>query len=114
MLSSLSQSAQGTHSSALTVSRTSDDDFKKRQLVIWLDGDKVCDLMFGEVFSRNVAPGKHTLRVSNTLVWKTVKFEVTPGEEVRFELVNRPGWLTYPMLLTLGAGPLFLTVNRIS
>jgi hypothetical protein len=47
MLSSLSQSAQGTHSSALTVTRTSDDDFKKRQLVIWLDGDKVRDLMFG-------------------------------------------------------------------
>jgi hypothetical protein len=47
-------------------------------------------------------------------VWKTVKFEVTRGEEVRFEVVNRPGWLTYPMLLTLGAGALFLTVSRIS
>lgn len=114
MFSSLSQSPQGMHLSALTVSRTSNDDFKERQLVIWIDGDKVRELMFGEVFSRNVAPGKHTLRVSNTLVWKTVKFEVQPGEEVRFEVVNRPGWLTYPLLLTLGAGPLYLTVSRIS
>jgi hypothetical protein len=54
------------------------------------------------------------LRVSNTLVWKTVTFEVKPGAQVRFEVVNRPGKLTYPMLVLLGAGPLYVTIKRLS
>jgi hypothetical protein len=100
--------------SSVTVSRTSDDDFKARQLVIWIDGEKIGDLMFGETFSRDVAPGKHTLRVSNTLVWKTVSFDVQSGDQVRFQAVNRPGRLTYPMLVLLGAGPLYVTIKRLS
>ena len=46
------------HPSSVTVSRTSDDDFKSRQLVIWIDGEKIGDLMFGETFSRDVAPAR--------------------------------------------------------
>jgi hypothetical protein len=102
------------HPSSVTVSRTSDEDFKQRQLVIWIDGEKLGDLMFGDAFSRDVAPGRHTLRVSNTLVWKTVTFDVKPGEQVRFEVVNRPGRMTYPMLVLLGAGPLYVSVRRVS
>jgi len=102
------------HPSSVTVSRTSDEDFKQRQLVIWIDGEKLGDLMFGHAFSRDVAPGPHTLRVSNTLVWKTVTFDVKPGEQVRFEVVNRPGRLTYPMLVILGAGPLYVKIRRVS
>ena len=102
------------HPSSITVSRTSEDDFKQRQLVIWIDGEKLGDLMFGHAVSRDVAPGRHALRVSNTLVWKTVTFDVKPAEQVRFEVVNRPGRLTYPMLVLLGAGPLYVTVRRLS
>jgi hypothetical protein len=102
------------HPSSVTVSRTNDEDFKQRQLVIWIDGERLGDLMFGDAFSRDVAPGRHTLRVSNTLVWKTVSFDVKPGEQARFEVVNRPGRLTYPMLAMLGVGPLYVTVKRIS
>ena len=97
---------------SVTVSRTSDDDFKQRQLVIWIDGEKLGDLMFGEILRRRVSCGSHTLRVSNTLVWKTATFEVRRDEQVCFEVINRPGMLTYPMLIMLGAGPLYLTVRR--
>ena len=100
--------------SSVTVSRTSQEDFQQRQLVIWIDGEKIGDLMFGETFSRDISPGTHTLRVSNTLVWKTVTFDVKPGEQVRFEVVNRPGKLTYPMLVLIGAGPLYVTIKRVS
>lgn len=100
--------------SSVTVTRTSNDDFKQRQLVIWIDGEKLGDLMFGEALSQEVAPGRHRLRVSNTLVWKTVTFDVKPSEQVRFEVVNRPGRLTYPMLVILGAGPLYVSIKRLS
>ena len=68
---------------------------------------------FGEAMRRDVAPGPHTLRVSNTLVWKTVTFDVKPSEQVRFEAINRVGKLTYPMLVIFGAGPLYVTVQRV-
>jgi hypothetical protein len=99
---------------SVTVTRRSEEDFKQRQLVISLDRERLGDLLFGASISRDVAPGPHMLRVSNTLVWKTVAFDVKPGEQVRFEAINRPGRLTYPMLVILGAGPLYVTVKRVA
>jgi hypothetical protein len=99
---------------SVTITRRSDEDFKQRQLVVWLDGEKLGDLMFGDAFTRDVHPGPHKLRVSNTLVWKTVEFDVKPGEQVRFEAINRPGRVTYPMLVILGVGPLYVTVRRVA
>jgi hypothetical protein len=102
------------HPASVTISRKSEEDFKQRQLVVWLDGEKLGDLMFGDAFKRDVHPGPHSLRVSNTLVWKTVRFDVKPGEQVRFEAVNRPGRFTYPMLVILGVGPLYVTLRRVA
>lgn len=99
---------------SVTIVRRSNEDFKQRQLVVWLDGEKLGDLMFGDAFSRDVHPGPHKLRVSNTLVWKTVEFEVKPGEQVRFEAINRPGRITYPMLVIMGVGPLYVTLRRVA
>ena len=98
--------------SSVTIVRTHASDVKHRQLVITLDGERLGDLLFGESMQRDVAPGKHRLRVSNTLVWKTVEFDVKPGEQVRFEAINRAGKLTYPMMIILGAGPLYVTIKR--
>ena len=99
--------------SSVTIARTHQSDFGQRQLIITLDGERLGDLMFGDAFRRDVAPGPHTLRVSNTLVWKTVTFDVKPGEQVRFEAINRVGKLTYPMLVIFGAGPLYVTIRRV-
>jgi len=99
---------------SVTITRKSEEDFKQRQLVVWLDGVKLGDLMFGDAFTREVHPGPHALRVSNTLVWKTVQFDVKPGEQVRFEAINRPGRFTYPMLVLLGVGPLYVTLRRVA
>jgi len=99
---------------SVTIVRRSQEDFKQRQLVVWLDGEKLGDLMFGDAFTRDVHPGPHKLRVSNTLVWKTVEFDVKPGEQVRFEAINRPGRVTYPMLVFLGVGPLYVTLRRVT
>jgi len=99
---------------SVTIARQSDQDFKQRQLVVWLDGEKLGDLMFGDTFKKDVHPGPHKLRVSNTLVWKTVEFDVKPGEQVLWEAINRPGRITYPMLVIIGVGPLYVTLRRVS
>lgn len=100
--------------SSVTIARTDESDVGLRQLVITLDGERLGDLLYGESMQRDVAPGAHSLRVSNTLVWKTLTFEVKPGEQVRFQAINRAGKLTYPLLLIFGAGPLYLTVQRVT
>jgi hypothetical protein len=98
---------------SLTVTRTSEEDFKQRQLIVWLDGERLATLLFGDSITRDLPPGQHRLRVSNTLVWKTVEFTLKPGEQAYFEVINRSGSGTYPMLLIFGVGPLYVTVSRM-
>jgi hypothetical protein len=98
--------------SRVTVARDGSDDVRIRQLVVSIDGDKSETLLYGESMTREVAPGPHRLRVHNTLVWKTVDFELGAGEHARFTAVNRAGFGTYSMLGLLGAGPLYVTIRR--
>lgn len=104
---------QAVFPASVTVTRTSEEDFKSRQLIVWIDGERVADLLWGDSVTRDVEPGPHRIRVSNTLVWKTRQFTVKPGEQVFFEAINRPGWGSLPMLLLLGAGPLFVKLRRM-
>ena len=98
---------------SVTITRTSEQDYKSRQLIVWLDGTRVATLLWGDSISCEVPPGPHRLRVSNTLVWKTVEFVAGPGEQVFFEAMNRTGPGSFMFLLLLGAGPLYVTVRRM-
>lgn len=104
---------QNAGPSSVTITRTSQEDFKSRQLIVWIDGERVADLLWGDSVRRELEPGPHRIRVSNTLVWKTVHFTVKPSEQVYFEAINRPGWGSLPMLLVLGVGPLFVKLQRM-
>jgi hypothetical protein len=99
---------------SVTVLRNHADDVKQRQMIVWLDGERIATLMFGDEVTRDIEVGRHRLRISNTLFWKTMEFDVKSGEQVRFEIVNRAGRLTYPMLAFIGVGPLYMTVRRVA
>lgn len=103
----------GLFPTSVTITRTSERDFKSRQLVISVDGRHRATLMWGESVTWELEPGPHHLRVHNTLVWKTVNFALGPGEQAFFEAINHAGPGTYLMLMTLGAGPLYVTVRRM-
>ena len=96
----------------VTVARADPSDFKQRQLVIYLDGQRLGEILFGEFLTHEISPGPHRLRVSNTLVWKSASFDAKPGDQVRFEAINRPGKLTYPLMVLMGIGPLYVTLRR--
>jgi hypothetical protein len=98
---------------SVTITRTSEQDCKSRQLIVWVDGVRVSTLLWGDSFSSELAPGAHRLRVSNTLVWKTVEFVLGPGEQVFFETLNRVGPGSFLCLLVLGAGPLYVSIRRM-
>jgi hypothetical protein len=97
----------------VTVTRTSETDFKSRQLIVWIDGERVATLLWGDSVTTELPPGPHRVRVSNTLVWKTVSFNLQLGEQVFFEAINRTGPGTFAMLILLGAGPLYVTLKRM-
>jgi hypothetical protein len=98
---------------SITVTRTSEEDIKERQIVVSLDGERVATLLHGDSVTRQVEPGPHRLRVHNTLFWKTLDFTLKPGEEAYFEVINRAGFGTYTLLLILGAAPLYVTFRRM-
>ena len=69
--------------------------------------------MSGDEISRVVEPGKHRLNVDNTWNWKNVDFTVAPGEQVRFQTVNRGGRFTWFLVGTLGVGPMYVHIERV-
>lgn len=98
---------------SVTTTRTSKEDVGTRQLIVRIDGTRVATLLWGDSVTRELEPGPHQLRVSNTLVWKTVDFTLKPGEQVFFEAINRLGPGSVLMTMILGAGPLYVTLRRM-
>lgn len=98
----------------VTVTRNSPKDVQHRQLIVKLDDEPFATLMYGDTATKAVESGRHRLRVDNTWVWKTVEFTVEPGEHARFRSINRAGRLTWWMVAALGAGPMYITVERES
>ena len=99
---------------SLTITRTSEDDWKSRQLVVSVDGRRIAELLWGDSVMCELEPGRHLLRVHNTLVWRTVEVVIAPGEQVFYEAVNRAAASTYFLLPLLGIGPLYVTLRRMS
>lgn len=95
------------------VTRDSPQDVQHRQLIVTLDGEPWATLMFGESATREVEPGGHRLKVDNTWVWKNVDFRLEAGENARFRAINRAGRLTWWMPAALGAGPMYVTLERL-
>ena len=98
----------------ITISRTSEEDWKTRQLVASIDGRRVADLLWGDSMMFELEPGPHTLRVHNTLVWKTVQFSLAPGEQIFFEAINHASTSSFFCLgLLIGIAPLWVTLRRM-
>jgi hypothetical protein len=98
----------------VTIARTSPRDVGQRQVFVRLDDGPRIALVFNEQCTLELRPGRHTLRVHNTLMWRTIDFAVETGEHLEFQLVNHAGWLTLTLLMWLGTGPLYLSIERRS
>ena len=96
----------------ITVARTSAEDVQLRQIVVKLDGERVGELMYGETMTIPVKAGQHRLILDNTWNRKKLELDVSEGEHVKFQAVNRPGLFTWFLVGTLGAGPIYVSVER--
>ncbi len=98
--------------SSLTVARTAPSDVQQRQVIVKLDGERIATLMYGESATKEIAPGSYRLKFDNTWATKSVDFTVAAGEHVKYNVINRAGRFTWWMVGVLGAGPMYLTVER--
>lgn len=99
--------------SRLTISRNSPGDVQQRQVIVKLDGERFATLLYGETVTREIPSGSHRLRFDNTWVKKTVEFRAADDEKVNYNVINRAGRFTWWMVGVLGAGPMYLTIDRV-
>jgi hypothetical protein len=97
---------------AILVKRNSPHDFQDRQIYVWIDGEALGKIRYGEAISRPIEPGRHTIRVFNTLLSRTVTVDAAPGEQVRLQCgtgMPAAGWL---MMMFLHVTYLRVWLNR--
>jgi hypothetical protein len=100
--------AQGT----ITIRRTSPNDVQQRQIIVKLDGVNVGEVFYGDTISISVTAGHHRLRVDNTWNWKTLELDVGAGDHFKFQTVSRAGRFTWFLVSMLGAGPIYVSIER--
>lgn len=86
---------------AILVSRTSPNDFQDRQIYVWIDEEPLGKIRYGDVISRPIEPGRHSIRVFNTMFTRTLIVDAAPGEQVRVQCgtgMPMAGWLLMVIL----------------
>jgi hypothetical protein len=115
-LDEIINSLETTWKATITVRRQSKEDVGYREVILILDGQHLAILNYGDVITREIPPGAHRLKATNTLFSKTLDFTLNVGEHASFTAENKAGWGTYSMLAFfigfLGCGPLYLTFTR--
>lgn len=104
--------ATQTAETKITVRRTSAEDAQQRQVIVKLDGKDVGELMYGETLTFPVEAGHHELKVDNTWNSKTVDVDLSAGDHTKFQTVNRMGRLAWFLVSMLGAGPMYVSIER--
>jgi hypothetical protein len=97
--------------SRITITRAHPTDYGLRQVLARLDDGPRIALLFGESWAQEVTPGRHVMRVHNTLFWKRLEFSIEPGEHLEFIVINSARWWTAGVAGVLGSAPLFLSVE---
>jgi hypothetical protein len=102
--------------STITIRRQSKDDCGYREIFLSVDDEFIGYLSHGDTITREIAPGTHRLKAHNTLFRKQVDVTLQVGENAAFATANREGFGTYSiwafLIGFLGAGPLYLTLER--
>lgn len=97
----------------LTITRDTPDDIQDRWIRLWLDGEYWETLRYGVTLDKDIPPGHHTLKASNTLNRDTLEFDAKPGEHIKVRCHNaiaRGGFLS---ILMLGVAIIRVRLERI-
>jgi hypothetical protein len=96
----------------LTVDRNASDDAQQREIKVYLDGEQIAELMYGQSVTQEIKAGAHTLLVDNTWNKQSAEFTAVDRESVRFLAKNHSGRFAEFLLMIFGAGPLRVSLER--
>ena len=98
----------------LEITRDHPEDVQDRPVYLWIDGEKWDGVLkYGKTFAREIAPGRHTVKASNTLFRTTVEFDAAAGETVRYRCENGLTGGGMIMVLMMGVAYLRVRLTRI-
>ena len=81
-------------------------------MYLWIDGKKWDGVLrYGKTFTREIEPGHHAIKASNTLFSTTQEFDAARGETVRFRCEN--GLTGGGMVMVLMMGVAYLKVKLV-
>jgi hypothetical protein len=96
----------------LVITRDHPGDVQDRPVYLWIDGEKWNGVLrYGKTFERELEPGPHTVKASNTLFSTTEKFTASEGETVRYRCEN--GLTGGGMVMVLMMGVAYLKVKLV-
>ncbi len=90
------KSTSKINNAQLTVTRNAASDFQDRQVYLYVDGELWGKVKYNRPVTREIPPGRHTVRAFNTLFSHTIEIDATAGEHVRLKCSNslgRGGWI---------------------
>ena len=98
----------------LEIVRNHPRDIQDRPVYLWVDGEKWDGtLRYGATFTRALSPGRHTVKVHNTLFGHSVEVDAVAGETVRFRCDNGLTGGGMVMVLMIGVAYLRVQLTRI-
>lgn len=97
----------------LIVNRNAPDDAQQRQILVFLDGEPIAELMYGNSVTKEIVAGPHALLVDNTWNKKSAQFDAADGATIRFGVKNHSGRIAEFFLMIFGAGPLKVSLDRL-
>ena len=100
--------------SKLVIVRDHPQDIQDRPVYLWIDGEKVDrPLKYGKTFERELPPGHHRVKASNTLFSTKVEFDAASGETVCYRCENGLTGGGMVMVLMMGVAYLKVRLKRI-
>ncbi len=81
-------------------------------MYLWIDAQKWDGVLrYGKTCTREIEPGRHTVKASNTLFSTTETFDVAAGDTVRYRCEN--GLTGGGMVMVLMMGVAYLKVKLV-
>ena len=98
----------------LEIVRNHPQDIQDRPVYLWVNGEKWDGVLrYGKTFTRELPPGRHTVKAHHPLFGHTVEFDAAAGETVRFRCENGLTGGGMVMVLMMGVAYLRVRLTRI-
>ena len=96
----------------LIVNRNSPEDAQQREIRVFLDGEQIGELIYGQSVSREIGPGQHSLLVDNTWKKQSSQFTAADGDSISYLAWNHSTRFSEFLLGIFGGGPMGVFLER--